>query len=139
MTSPFIDEFLASDAGRPFAIIRKDAQDILAAFLEAAACKPGELDPASVEAALQSVVPRMKKQRLADASPLFAAFIGFAGERAGLKDAGPLAEEARTRAGELAKEDEKQRQPAKAQQAAVGRNDPCTCGSGKKYKKCCGV
>ena len=23
-------------------------------------------------------------------------------------------------------------------QAAVGRNDPCPCGSGKKYKKCCG-
>ncbi|MDX1983000.1 MAG: preprotein translocase subunit SecA [Bryobacteraceae bacterium] len=22
--------------------------------------------------------------------------------------------------------------------AKVGRNDPCTCGSGKKYKKCCG-
>ncbi len=21
----------------------------------------------------------------------------------------------------------------------VGRNDPCTCGSGKKYKKCCGI
>src|SRR5262249_20903879 len=21
----------------------------------------------------------------------------------------------------------------------VGRNDPCPCGSGKKYKKCCGV
>lgn len=20
----------------------------------------------------------------------------------------------------------------------VGRNDPCSCGSGKKYKKCCG-
>jgi len=24
-------------------------------------------------------------------------------------------------------------------QAKVGRNDPCPCGSGKKYKKCCGV
>ena len=24
------------------------------------------------------------------------------------------------------------------QRAAVGRNDPCPCGSGKKYKKCCG-
>ena len=23
--------------------------------------------------------------------------------------------------------------------ARVGRNDPCPCGSGKKYKKCCGV
>ena len=22
--------------------------------------------------------------------------------------------------------------------AAPGRNDPCPCGSGKKYKKCCG-
>ncbi len=22
--------------------------------------------------------------------------------------------------------------------AKIGRNDPCTCGSGKKYKKCCG-
>ena len=26
---------------------------------------------------------------------------------------------------------------AKAQ-AKTGRNDPCPCGSGKKYKKCCG-
>jgi hypothetical protein len=25
------------------------------------------------------------------------------------------------------------------QAAAPGRNDPCTCGSGKKYKKCCGA
>ncbi len=24
------------------------------------------------------------------------------------------------------------------QQLKVGRNDPCICGSGKKYKKCCG-
>ncbi|MET0255502.1 MAG: SEC-C metal-binding domain-containing protein, partial [Luteibacter sp.] len=21
----------------------------------------------------------------------------------------------------------------------VGRNDPCACGSGKKFKKCCGA
>lgn len=25
------------------------------------------------------------------------------------------------------------------QVAKVGRNDPCPCGSGKKYKKCCGA
>jgi uncharacterized protein YecA (UPF0149 family) len=23
--------------------------------------------------------------------------------------------------------------------AEPGRNDPCSCGSGKKYKKCCGA
>ena len=25
------------------------------------------------------------------------------------------------------------------EQPKIGRNDPCTCGSGKKYKKCCGA
>ena len=28
--------------------------------------------------------------------------------------------------------------PSRAPQAKVGRNDPCPCGSGKKYKNCCG-
>jgi preprotein translocase subunit SecA len=28
--------------------------------------------------------------------------------------------------------------PAAAATAVVGRNEPCPCGSGKKYKKCCG-
>ena len=28
--------------------------------------------------------------------------------------------------------------PIKSDQPKVGRNDPCPCGSGKKYKKCCG-
>ncbi|HDI60078.1 MAG TPA: preprotein translocase subunit SecA [Desulfobacteraceae bacterium] len=31
-----------------------------------------------------------------------------------------------------------QRRPAQRTAAKVGRNDPCPCGSGKKYKKCCG-
>jgi SEC-C motif domain protein len=30
-------------------------------------------------------------------------------------------------------------QPMKRLQPKVGRNDPCSCGSGKKYKKCCGA
>lgn len=29
-------------------------------------------------------------------------------------------------------------EPQKAEKK-VGRNDPCPCGSGKKYKKCCGA
>ncbi len=40
--------------------------------------------------------------------------------------------------------DEKQGEGAKVKQIVretpkVGRNDPCPCGSGKKYKKCCGA
>ena len=42
--------------------------------------------------------------------------------------------------------EEKRKELYKAQKASttivkgpkVGRNDPCPCGSGKKYKKCCG-
>ncbi|MBN1891532.1 MAG: preprotein translocase subunit SecA [Clostridiales bacterium] len=30
------------------------------------------------------------------------------------------------------------RQPIKRDSAKIGRNDPCPCGSGKKYKNCCG-
>lgn len=29
--------------------------------------------------------------------------------------------------------------PVRREAPKVGRNDPCTCGSGKKYKKCCGT
>jgi len=29
--------------------------------------------------------------------------------------------------------------PAPIQSEKIGRNDPCPCGSGKKYKKCCGA
>ncbi len=31
-----------------------------------------------------------------------------------------------------------EQQPLKRDENKVGRNDPCPCGSGKKYKKCCG-
>lgn len=30
-------------------------------------------------------------------------------------------------------------EPVKKSEKKVGRNDPCPCGSGKKYKKCCGA
>jgi preprotein translocase subunit SecA len=32
----------------------------------------------------------------------------------------------------------KQAQPVKVAGKKIGRNDPCPCGSGKKYKYCCG-
>jgi preprotein translocase subunit SecA len=35
-------------------------------------------------------------------------------------------------------DDSEKKKPAKRDGDKVGRNDPCPCGSGKKYKKCCG-
>ena len=34
--------------------------------------------------------------------------------------------------------EETRKEPMKRTNKKVGRNDPCPCGSGKKYKKCCG-
>ncbi len=36
------------------------------------------------------------------------------------------------------KDDTLAKTPKKRQSAKIGRNDPCPCGSGKKYKHCCG-
>ena len=33
---------------------------------------------------------------------------------------------------------EEAKQPVRRSKQKVGRNQPCPCGSGKKYKKCCG-
>jgi preprotein translocase subunit SecA len=30
------------------------------------------------------------------------------------------------------------KKPVKREDKKIGRNDPCSCGSGKKFKKCCG-
>lgn len=35
-------------------------------------------------------------------------------------------------------ETEEKQEPYRRQAAKIGRNDPCPCGSGKKYKNCCG-
>jgi uncharacterized protein YecA (UPF0149 family) len=35
-------------------------------------------------------------------------------------------------------EEESELRPATRDEEKVGRNDPCPCGSGKKYKKCHG-
>ena len=59
-----------------------------------------------------SVVPRVQKvERVQVAKPLIE---GFAGGKGSVV-----------------------RKPAVSKK--VGRNDPCPCGSGKKYKKCCGM
>ena len=43
-----------------------------------------------------------------------------------------------TQRSQMAQEGESAVKTIIRQQPKVGRNDPCPCGSGKKYKKCCG-
>ncbi len=45
----------------------------------------------------------------------------------------------RTERGRAARGSEENDDPLRSEKTKVGRNAPCTCGSGKKYKKCCGA
>jgi preprotein translocase subunit SecA len=66
--------------------------------------------------------------------------LGGGGARPDADDAGPPAGGARA-AGEEALNQALRSKgtPIRRDAAKVGRNDPCPCGSGKKYKKCCGA
>jgi preprotein translocase subunit SecA len=64
-----------------------------------------------------SAMPEKELQRVQIAKPSEEGFMSFgAGQKRVVRTAAP------------------KKNPPK-----VGRNDPCPCGSGKKYKKCCGA
>ena len=78
-------------------------------------------------------------------------FLGFLQESGHIKNAGSLIEEVKTHKRAFLKLMPKAKKQTTSKKAApkkkpkkpkieikVGRNDPCPCGSGKKYKKCCG-
>ncbi len=54
-------------------------------------------------------------------------------------EVGQFAMAERQRAAAQAPQGEVKVKQIKLEQPKVGRNDPCPCGSGKKYKKCCGA
>ncbi|QER41318.1 preprotein translocase subunit SecA [Thermodesulfobacterium sp. TA1] len=85
-------------------------------------------------------VELMRKIRETTLSYLFRVEIKEASEIEGVLE---LEEEVDTQKLEYKREDvfEEKTNPEKSQPVRVqkvGRNDPCPCGSGKKYKKCCG-
>lgn len=53
-------------------------------------------------------------------------------------DEGPLMEGQELPEEEQIPQREKKQEPYRREQPKIGRNDPCPCGSGKKYKNCCG-
>jgi preprotein translocase subunit SecA len=62
-----------------------------------------------------------EEQRVQEFEFKHEAFSGFAGEEAASE-----------------RPEEEDHRPFKRTQPKVGRNEPCPCGSGKKYKQCCG-
>ena len=55
------------------------------------------------------------------------------------QNAEPKREQIAKPTGDNAPGDTGAKAPAPVRVTKIGRNDPCPCGSGKKYKKCCGM
>jgi len=147
----FLDspEARALAAPRP-AEVRKIAETFLAVCYDELGKQPRFLDGQDVQAALGRGMPaRMKrKDPLAEHVPaVLAAYfdhlettqvVSQAYEiRRGL-EAGAPTFLAAVQAGELANTTRVRQDPFVHRAEKLGRNDPCSCGSGKKYKKCHG-
>ncbi len=139
----WIADFIESTPFRPWrGVPGLDAAPVLMAFMEAACASmsPGDLDEPAVRRGLLSGVAKLAlTPDLRAAVPqVTGAFLGFLESEGRLSGGASLG----TYAGALSAAFEKQARPEgtpfRSAGAPLGRNDPCPCGSGRKYKKCCG-
>jgi hypothetical protein len=137
--SDFLDRpAAAAPAGR----VGDASASVLVAFLEAA-CHDGK-EPAGVEEAdvghalLDHVASLSLPPGARDAVPdLVAAFLADLEDVGRLSGGRALASQARAAAPAFRDRAAGKSPPLTRPAAKVGRNDPCPCGSGRKYKQCC--
>lgn len=139
----WVGDFCGSDAARSFSSgIREYAPELLTNFLVAACgardVEPDEIEESDVKPALLKLA---KLQLPASIKPEVPALCGAM--LADLESQGRLGGGrvlgAYTRALKDAFVDAAsgKLKPVTRAGSRIGRNDPCPCGSGKKYKKCC--
>ena len=137
--SDFLDRPVATEpAGR----VGPHAGAVLVAFLEAA-CH-GDREPADIEghevghALLDHVAGLELPQAAHDAVPtLAAAFLQDLEDVGRLSGGRALAAQVRATAPAYRERAARGVRVERRAAPKVGRSDPCPCGSGKKYKKCC--
>jgi hypothetical protein len=140
----WVGDFCGSEAVRPFASgVREYAPELLTGFL-VAACEGRDVEPEEIEEA--DVKPALLKlarlQLPASVKPEVPALCGamladleLQGRLGGGRVLGAYVRALKDAFAEAASGKPK---PVKRPGSRIGRNDPCPCGSGKKYKKCCG-
>ena len=147
-------EFLDSPRARSLALGAADLRRVVEAFLttcyEELGKAPRQLDGQELEQALLELLPGHFDARdaLAERVPLVLdAYLAHLAESAVVEhtfelrhalDQSADAFVARVRSGAVARRATPKSDPFVHGASKLGRNDPCSCGSGKKYKKCHG-
>jgi hypothetical protein len=152
MTDPYLQDridnwvadFCVSDEVRRFSAQTQEyAAGVLGAFLVGACAvrgsEPGELEGEDVRGALlgpvaKLAVPGEVREEIAGLCGAFLAFLEGEGRVSGGR---ALGAELRALKGKFVEESTGKVKPIVRAGSKLGRNDPCPCGSGKKYKKCC--
>lgn len=118
-----------------------EAASVLSAFLEAA-CHgraPADLDAESVAHAFLGHLPALvlEPARRAAVPELVASFLGDLEDVGRLSDGRLLAAHVRASAPAFRERASGKAPDLTRKAEKLGRNDPCPCGSGRKYKQCC--
>lgn len=139
----WIADFVESTPFRGFGSVPGlEAAPVLMAFMEAACAgiSPGDLEEPAVKTGLLSGLARLALPPEARAATprLVGAFLEFLETEGRLAGGRRLGAYAGALAGAFEKAARPEGTPHRNAGAPLGRNDPCPCGSGRKYKKCCG-
>jgi hypothetical protein len=138
----WIGDYCHGDAAREFeSNVRAAAPEVLGRFLTAACERAGELDALAethVRAALLEDVARIEipPEARAEVPNLCASLLAELEREGRLAGGRALASYLRALRGAW-RESTGPSKPYERPGAAISRNDPCPCGSGRKYKKCC--
>ncbi|MDJ0521680.1 MAG: SEC-C metal-binding domain-containing protein [Planctomycetota bacterium] len=123
--------------------IREYAPEVLTAFLEAA-CEQRQVDPHDIEEsdlkpALLEHVARLAlpASARAEVPALCAAFLAEMQTAGRLSGGEGLGLYVRALKKPFLAAAEGRTETLRGPETKLGRNDPCPCGSGRKYKKCC--
>lgn len=141
----WISDFLDSTAFRESGgLEREPAERVLCDFFAAAIPEgsgPDALDAEALhrgyDAAIEAKAPREPEIRQAWADCI-GAFLRHCTAEGRLADGDRLASDVRSLVGSHQPHGAHASRPFVRPAAPPGRNDPCPCGSGRKYKKCCG-
>lgn len=140
----WVGDFCGSDAVRPFSSgTREYAPELLTSFLtaacEARGVEPEEIEERDLKPALLKLaglqLPQTVKAEVSALCGAMLADLESQGRLGGGKVMGAYVRALKDAFAETASGKPK---PFKNPGSRIGRNDPCPCGSGRKYKKCCG-
>ena len=142
--SNWVGDYLDTPRTRePSGLVREYAPEVLATFLEAAcsvrdvapdAIEQGDLKPALLDGVGRLEIPASVRD---DVPALCAAFLEEMEDQGRLGGGSTLARYVRALKPAYVQATAAKGTPYVAPSAKIGRNDPCPCGSGLKYKKCC--